>query len=128
MDEFRRVLETYEIDGFWHDYHHSHSSWERDDPVMPDIDFSVAALEVAAAAFADQNAFLVHRAARHKSCSLLLRSALSRSRSAASAFCRSSAAHGASYFVQTSDNSGGIISALHNDAASSVVLNPRPYL
>ena len=34
MDEFRRVLETYEIDGIWLDYHHSHASWERAEPAM----------------------------------------------------------------------------------------------
>ncbi|HUE71216.1 MAG TPA: hypothetical protein VMP01_10055 [Pirellulaceae bacterium] len=45
MDEFRRVLETYEIDGIWLDYHHAHASWERDEPAMPDTDFSAAALE-----------------------------------------------------------------------------------
>ncbi len=45
MDEFRRVLETYEVDGIWLDYHHSHASWERAEPVMPDTDFSPAALK-----------------------------------------------------------------------------------
>ena len=44
MDTFRRVLESYEIDGIWLDYHHSHASWERDNPVMPDTDFAPAAL------------------------------------------------------------------------------------
>jgi len=44
MDEFRRVLETFEIDGIWLDYHHSHASWERDEPAMPDTDFCPAAL------------------------------------------------------------------------------------
>jgi hypothetical protein len=45
MDEFRRVLETFEIDGIWLDYHHAHASWERDEPAMPDTDFSPAALQ-----------------------------------------------------------------------------------
>ena len=45
MDEFRRILETFEIDGIWLDYHHSHASWERAEPAMPDTDFSPAALE-----------------------------------------------------------------------------------
>jgi hypothetical protein len=44
MDEFRRVLETFDIDGIWLDYHHSHASWERDEPAMPDTDFSPVAL------------------------------------------------------------------------------------
>ena len=45
MDEFRRVLETFEIDGIWLDYHHSHASWERAEPAMPDTDFSHVALK-----------------------------------------------------------------------------------
>ncbi|WP_240928345.1 hypothetical protein [Thalassoroseus pseudoceratinae] len=45
MDEFRRVLETYAIDGIWLDYHHSHASWERAEPDMPDTDFSQEALK-----------------------------------------------------------------------------------
>jgi hypothetical protein len=44
MDEFRRVLKTYEIDGIWLDYHHAHAAWERADPKLPDTDFSPAAL------------------------------------------------------------------------------------
>ncbi|WP_339727438.1 family 10 glycosylhydrolase [uncultured Gimesia sp.] len=39
MDEFRRVLKKYEIDGIWLDYHHSHASWERAVPDMPDTCF-----------------------------------------------------------------------------------------
>ncbi|HBL47560.1 MAG TPA: hypothetical protein DDZ90_29660, partial [Planctomycetaceae bacterium] len=39
MDEFRRVLREYEIDGIWLDYHHSHASWERAVPDMPDTCF-----------------------------------------------------------------------------------------
>lgn len=45
MEEFRRVLETFDIDGIWLDYHHAHASWERDEPAMPDTDFSPVALE-----------------------------------------------------------------------------------
>jgi len=45
MDEFRRVLETFEIDGIWLDYHHAHASWERNEPDLPDTDFCPAALE-----------------------------------------------------------------------------------
>ena len=45
MDEFRRVLETFEIDGIWLDYHHAHASWERDEPAMPDTDFSPVGLQ-----------------------------------------------------------------------------------
>ena len=44
MQEFRRVLSTFEIDGIWLDYHHAHASWERDEPNLPDTDFSPAAL------------------------------------------------------------------------------------
>ena len=39
MDEFRRVLCDYQVDGIWLDYHHSHASWERDEPAMPDTCF-----------------------------------------------------------------------------------------
>ena len=44
MQEFRRVLETFDIDGIWLDYHHAHASWERAEPALPDTDFSPAAL------------------------------------------------------------------------------------
>jgi hypothetical protein len=44
MEEFRRVLKTFDIDGIWLDYHHAHASWERDEPDLPDTDFSPAAL------------------------------------------------------------------------------------
>lgn len=39
MDAFRRVLADFEIDGIWLDYHHSHASWERAEPDMPDTCF-----------------------------------------------------------------------------------------
>ena len=44
MDEFRRVLSEFAIDGIWLDYHHSHASWEQAEPQMPDTDFCSAAL------------------------------------------------------------------------------------
>ena len=43
MDEFRRVLTTFDIDGIWLDYHHAHASWEQAQPELPDTDFSPAA-------------------------------------------------------------------------------------
>ena len=45
MAEFRRVLETFEIDGIWLDYHHAHASWEQAEPNLPDTDFSPEALK-----------------------------------------------------------------------------------
>lgn len=45
MQEFRRVLKSFDIDGIWLDYHHAHASWERDRPILPDTDFSPAALK-----------------------------------------------------------------------------------
>ncbi|WP_169979685.1 glycoside hydrolase family 10 protein [Tautonia rosea] len=39
MDEFRRVLRDFEIDGIWLDYHHAHASWERDKPLLPETCF-----------------------------------------------------------------------------------------
>jgi len=39
MDAFRKVLSELEIDGIWLDYHHSHASWERSEPDMPDTCF-----------------------------------------------------------------------------------------
>ena len=45
MDEFRRVLSEFAIDGIWLDYHHSHASWEQAEPQMPDTDFCPAALQ-----------------------------------------------------------------------------------
>ncbi len=44
MQEFRRILKEFEIDGVWLDYHHAHASWEREDPSLPDTDFSPTAL------------------------------------------------------------------------------------
>lgn len=45
MREFRRVLTSFDIDGIWLDYHHAHASWERDQPKLPDTDFSPEALK-----------------------------------------------------------------------------------
>lgn len=39
MGAFRDVLAKFDIDGIWLDYHHSHASWERDVPLMPDTCF-----------------------------------------------------------------------------------------
>jgi hypothetical protein len=39
MDAFRTLLQDFAIDGVWLDYHHSHASWERSDPDMPDTCF-----------------------------------------------------------------------------------------
>lgn len=45
MQDFRRVLTTFEIDGIWLDYHHAHASWEQAEPNLPDTDFSPLALQ-----------------------------------------------------------------------------------
>jgi hypothetical protein len=39
MDAFRKLLAQYALDGVWLDYHHSHASWERAVPDMPDTCF-----------------------------------------------------------------------------------------
>jgi len=39
MNAFRDVLKTFDVDGIWLDYHHSHASWERAEPDMPDTCF-----------------------------------------------------------------------------------------
>lgn len=39
MEAFRKVLSDFEIDGIWLDYHHSHASWERAEPALPDTCF-----------------------------------------------------------------------------------------
>jgi hypothetical protein len=39
MEEFRKVLESFEIDGIWLDYHHAHASWEQAEPNLPDTCF-----------------------------------------------------------------------------------------
>jgi hypothetical protein len=45
MDAFRKVLSDFEIDGIWLDYHHSHASWERAEPSMPDTCFCKRCLD-----------------------------------------------------------------------------------
>jgi hypothetical protein len=39
MEAFRQLLTDFAIDGVWLDYHHSHASWERAEPEMPDTCF-----------------------------------------------------------------------------------------
>jgi hypothetical protein len=39
MEAFRTLLRDFAIDGVWLDYHHSHASWERAEPDMPDTCF-----------------------------------------------------------------------------------------
>lgn len=39
MSAFRKILSEFEVDGIWLDYHHSHASWERAEPEMPDTCF-----------------------------------------------------------------------------------------
>ena len=39
MAAFRELLEEFAVDGVWLDYHHSHASWERADPKLPDTCF-----------------------------------------------------------------------------------------
>jgi hypothetical protein len=39
MKAFRDVLSEFAIDGIWLDYHHSHASWERAEPALPDTCF-----------------------------------------------------------------------------------------
>lgn len=44
MQEFARVLGTFDLDGIWLDYHHAHAAWEQAEPELPDTDFCPAAL------------------------------------------------------------------------------------
>lgn len=44
MDEFRRILTEFAVDGIWLDYHHAHASWERAEPAMPDSGFDARTL------------------------------------------------------------------------------------
>jgi len=39
MEEFRRLLRDYELDGIWLDYHQAHSNWEGGAPVLPETCF-----------------------------------------------------------------------------------------
>ncbi len=45
MGRFRELAGNFELDGVWLDYHHSHASWEREDPLMPDTCFCPRCLE-----------------------------------------------------------------------------------
>ncbi len=45
MEEFRRVLAEFPIDGIWLDYHHAHASWEQAEPNLPDTCFCARCLE-----------------------------------------------------------------------------------
>jgi hypothetical protein len=44
MRAFRSVLENYDVDGVWLDYHHSHAAWERSEPILPDTCFCTRCL------------------------------------------------------------------------------------
>lgn len=39
METFAHILATFDLDGIWLDYHHSHASWEQADPKLPDTCF-----------------------------------------------------------------------------------------
>jgi hypothetical protein len=39
MNAFEAILRDCAVDGVWLDYHHSHASWERAEPLMPDTCF-----------------------------------------------------------------------------------------
>jgi len=45
MNLFRGLIRNYDLDGVWLDYHHSHASWEREDPLMPETCFCGRCLE-----------------------------------------------------------------------------------
>lgn len=45
MQAFRNLARNFELDGVWLDYHHSHASWEREVPVMPDTCFCQRCLQ-----------------------------------------------------------------------------------
>ena len=68
MDAFRKVLADFDIDGIWLDYHHSHASWERAVPRMPDTCFCPRCLSQFARRNKDRSAGrtgdrTIHRAA-----------------------------------------------------------------
>lgn len=50
MQAFRDLLKEFDLDGVWLDYHHSHASWEREDPAMPDTCFCQRCLQQFSAA------------------------------------------------------------------------------
>jgi hypothetical protein len=39
MSVFRSLLQDFDLDGIWLDYHHAHASWERAEPILPDTCF-----------------------------------------------------------------------------------------
>jgi hypothetical protein len=45
MEGFRQLLREFDLDGIWIDYHHSHASWERRVPALPDTCFCHRCLE-----------------------------------------------------------------------------------
>lgn len=45
MAAFREILNQYDVDGIWLDYHHAHASWERAEPLMPDTCFCQRCLQ-----------------------------------------------------------------------------------
>lgn len=45
MKGFRHLLREFDLDGIWLDYHHSHASWEREVPALPDTCFCPRCLE-----------------------------------------------------------------------------------
>lgn len=45
MGRFRELAGNFDLDGVWLDYHHSHASWEREDPLMPDTCFCSRCLD-----------------------------------------------------------------------------------
>ena len=68
MDAFRTLLQNFAIDGVWLDYHHSHASWERADPEMPDTCFCDRCLQ----RFQEATAIRLPDAATSKRAALLL--------------------------------------------------------
>lgn len=68
MDAFRKLLQDFAIDGVWLDYHHSHASWERADPDMPDTCFCDRCLR----RFQDVTGIRLPDAPTHERAALLL--------------------------------------------------------
>jgi hypothetical protein len=68
MERFQKVLREHAIDGIWLDYHHSHASWEQDDPAMPDTCFCDRCIEQ----FSRETAIKLPRSPRAEVAALLL--------------------------------------------------------
>ena len=64
MRAFRSLLETFDIDGVWLDYHHAHASWEQAEPNMPDTCFCERCLRRFQAETGTTLAAAPHRRAR----------------------------------------------------------------